>query len=194
MLVTRAARSPRPRTLDFCRLLTSPSPMTRHSRSVSRRVGKSVPAVPPSDDDSFSLLKDASLVKLGVQSVVNTYQWGRTTQVRTKEEAERDGCFYSQAVPARHSGDAAPQGTHRNVSRNNQHARRSRRCASLCSLLPCRAWRCARKLRKLCGRFSWCSHSLAPGRSLHCKTEASVLLPHAEPLHLVTQRLLPART
>ena len=104
MLVTRAARSPRPRTLDFCRLLTSPSPMTRHSRSVSRRVGKSVPAVPPSDDDSFSLLKDASLVKLGVQSVVNTYQWGRRTQVRTKEEAERDGCFYSQP-----SSSSAPQ-------------------------------------------------------------------------------------
>ena len=100
----------------------------------------------------------------------------------------------AQALPAHKSGDEAPQGTHRNVSRNNQHARRSRRCASLCSLLPCPAWRCARKLRKLCGRFSWCSHSLAPGRSCTCKAEASVLLPHAEPLHLVTQRLLPART
>ena len=99
----------------------------------------------------------------------------------------------AQARPAHKSGDEAPQGTHRNVSRNNQHARRSRRCASLCSLLPCPAWRCARKLRKLCGRFSWCSHSLAPGRSC-TKAEASVLLPHAEPLRLVTQRLLPART
>ena len=49
-----------------------------------------------------------------------------------------------------------------------------------------------RKLRKL--RVSWCSHSRAPGRSCTCKAEASVLLPHAEPLHLVTQRLLPART